>query len=126
MKFNIDNFKIDKVGSDRLFVAVDFCDYDTNVLLVGRKNGDIIEIINQFTGDKASGVYHLLTGGAELINIKEVPTNVLCDGNDEQDLAYCPHCHECIGSNECVWEDFYYRDWKPMHCTECGQAMIWK
>lgn len=57
---------------------------------------------------------------------KQTPKKVVCDGNDESDYVYCPCCHEPIGSNEFVYDDFYYRNWKPMHCQECGQAMIWK
>lgn len=54
------------------------------------------------------------------------PKKVVLDGDDESDYVYCPCCNACIGSNEFVWEDFYYREWRPMHCQECGQAMIWK
>ena len=57
---------------------------------------------------------------------KQIPKYVVCDGDDENDYVYCPCCNACIGSNEFVWEDFYYREWKPMHCQECGQAMIWE
>lgn len=57
---------------------------------------------------------------------KQTPKKVVCDGDDESDWVYCPCCHEPIGSNEFVYDDFYYRNWKPMHCQECGQAMIWK
>ena len=57
---------------------------------------------------------------------KQIPYKVVCDGDDESDYVYCPYCRTCIGSNEFVWQDFYYRDWKPMYCQECGQAMIWK
>lgn len=57
---------------------------------------------------------------------KQIPKKVVFDGDDESDYVYCPCCNECIGSNEMVWEDFYYRDWKPIYCRECGQAMIWK
>ena len=62
---------------------------------------------------------------AEAID-KQVPKKVICDGDDESDYVYCPNCKTIIGSNEFVWEDFYYREWKTMHCQECGQAMIWK
>lgn len=54
------------------------------------------------------------------------PKKVVCEGDDESDYVYCPCCNACIGSNEFVWEDFYYREYRPMHCQECGQAMIWK
>ena len=57
---------------------------------------------------------------------KQIPHKVVCEGDDESDYVYCPYCRTCIGSNEMVWEDFYYRNWKPIHCQECGQAMIWK
>lgn len=57
---------------------------------------------------------------------KQIPKKVVCDGDDESDYVYCPCCHEPIGSNEIIWEEFHYRDWKQMHCIECGQAMIWK
>lgn len=56
---------------------------------------------------------------------KQIPKKVVCEGDDEGDSVYCPCCNVCIGSKEFVWEDFYYRDWKPMHCQECGQAMVW-
>ena len=57
---------------------------------------------------------------------KQVPKNVIRDDNDESDYVYCPCCNEIIGSNENVYDDFYYRGWKPMYCQECGQAMIWR
>lgn len=57
---------------------------------------------------------------------KQIPKKVVCEGDDESDYVYCPCCNACIGSNEFVWEDFYYREYRPMHCQECGQAMIWK
>lgn len=57
---------------------------------------------------------------------KQTPKKVVCDGDDESDYVYCPCCHEIIGSNDMVWDEFYYRNWKPMYCVECGQAMIWR
>lgn len=55
---------------------------------------------------------------------KQIPKKVIRDGDDESDHVYCPCCHECIGSNDIVYDDFYYRCFAPMHCQECGQAMI--
>lgn len=55
---------------------------------------------------------------------KQTPKKVFRDGDDESDYVYCPCCNECIGTNEGVWQDFYYRD--VTHCSECGQAMIWE
>lgn len=57
---------------------------------------------------------------------KQIPMKVICDGDDESDYVYCPNCHTPIGSNDFVYDDFYYRNWKPLHCIKCGQAMIWK
>ena len=57
---------------------------------------------------------------------KQIPKKVVCDGDDESDYVYCPYCNECIGVNEFVWNDFWHREWKPMYCQECGQAMIWE
>ncbi len=57
---------------------------------------------------------------------KQIPKKVVCEGMNESDYVYCPNCHNFIGSNEVVWDDFYYRDWKPMRCQECGQVMIWE
>lgn len=56
----------------------------------------------------------------------QIPKKVICEGDDESDYVYCPCCHTPIGSNDFVYDDFYYRNWRPMHCQECGQAMIWK
>ena len=126
MGFNINNVELDKVGNDLLFVSVDFCNDDIGVLIVGRQRGEVTEIINQFSGDKAIGIYALLTNYAEMINEKDIPKKVVSYSDDESDHVYCPRCHECIGSNEIVYDDFYYRGWTPMYCQECGQAMIWK
>lgn len=57
---------------------------------------------------------------------KQVPKKVVFDGDDESDYVYCPCCNKCVGVNELVWHDFWCREWKPMHCQECGQAMIWE
>lgn len=111
---------------DSLIIAYDSCPPDFQTLIVARKYGHDMAILNKIQGDAAFGIYHYLTGGAELINEKDIPKKVVCDGDDESDHVYCPHCKHCIGSNDFVYDDFYYRDWKPMHCIECGQSMIWK
>lgn len=111
---------------DRLIIAYDNCTPDVTTLTVARADKYDMTILNKIQGDAAFGIYHYLTGGAELKSVKEIPKKVVRDGDDESDHVYCPNCHECIGSNELVWEDFYTRNWKPMHCVECGQAMIWK
>lgn len=57
---------------------------------------------------------------------KHIPKKVVCEGDDESDYVHCPCCNEYVGSNEMLWDDFYHRDWEPIYCQECGQAMIWK
>ena len=116
MKFNMDNFKIDKVGSDRLFVTVDFCDYDVNVLLVGRRDGDVIKVINQFTGDKATGVYALLTNYANMVNAKDTPKKPIGDLNSVPHYR-CPNCNNAVA--------VYEFDYKYPHCKWYGQAIDW-
>lgn len=111
---------------DCLIIGYDCCPPDATTLCVMRKDGDKIIVLNEIQGDAAFGIYHYLTGGAEMKNAKDVPMKVVCDGYDESDYVHCPRCNAHIGSNDIVYDDFYYRDWKPMHCQECGQAMIWK
>lgn len=111
---------------DCLIITYDCCPPDAATLCVARQEGGKVRVLNTIYGDEAFGIYHYLTGGAELKNIKDVPKKVVSYSDDESDHVYCPNCNECIGSNENVWEDFYHRGWSPMHCQECGQAMIWK
>lgn len=111
---------------DKLIIAYDNCPPDVPTLIVARTNKCDMTILKTIQGDEAFGVYCYLTDGADLINEKDIPKKVVCDGDDESDYVYCPRCNECIGSNEFVWEDFYHREWKPIYCQECGQAMIWK
>lgn len=57
---------------------------------------------------------------------KQIPMQVVLEGDDESDFVYCPNCINIIGSNEIIWEDFFNRNWSPMYCPECGQSMIWR
>lgn len=109
---------------DCLIIGYDSCPPDATTLCVMRKDGDKIIVLNEIQGDAAFGIYHYLTGGAELVNQKDVPMKVISYSDDESDHVYCPRCHECIGSNDIVYEDFYCRGFAPMYCQECGQAMI--
>lgn len=58
--------------------------------------------------------------------LKQIPKKVYCEGDDESDFVFCPHCHCYIGMNENVWDEFFNRNWKPIYCQKCGQSMIWK
>ena len=66
MRFDMNNFQTDKVGEDLLIVSVDFCNNDINHIIIGRKHGEEIEVVNQFSGDKAMAVYALLLDYAEM------------------------------------------------------------
>ena len=111
---------------DSLIITYDNCPPDVPTLMIARRERNKIRVLNTIQGDEAYGMYHYLIGGVELVNIKDIPKKVYCEGDDESDIVYCPRCHCYIGSNENVWDDFCHRDWNPMYCTECGQSMIWK
>lgn len=111
--------------SDTLMIFYDSCPPDAPTLCVAKEAEKGFFVLNKIQGDEAFGIYHYLTGGAELKNSKDIPMKVVCDGDDESDYVHCPRCNAHIGSNEIVFDDFYYRGWTPMHCQECGQAMIW-
>jgi hypothetical protein len=54
--------KLEMPLNDTLLVGFDFThDKDKNVLIVGKKNGEKIEIINAFQGENAKAMYELLT-----------------------------------------------------------------
>lgn len=53
--------KLEVPLNDTLLVGFDFThDADNNVLIVGRKNGKELDIINAFQGDDAKAMYDLL------------------------------------------------------------------
>ena len=60
-----------KIGEDYLVVTYDCSLPDAPTLCVGRANGDNLKILNIFHGDKALGIYALLTGNAELKDLNE-------------------------------------------------------
>lgn len=54
--------KLEMPLNDTLLVGFDFThDRDKNVLIVGKKNGEKLEIINAFQGENAKAMYELLT-----------------------------------------------------------------
>ena len=112
--------------NDTLMVFYDNCPPDLPTLCVAKEAEKGFFVLNKIQGDAAFGVYHYLINGAELKNAKDIPMKVVCDGDDESDYVRCPCCNEILGFNDGIYDDFCYRNWKPMHCIECGQAMIWK
>ena len=60
---------------DSLIITYDCCSPpDAPTLCIARKEGDKVEILNTIQGDVAFGMYHYLTGNAELKD-KEIITN---------------------------------------------------
>ena len=112
--------------NDSLIIVYDSCPPDVPTLIVARKDKIDMTMLNKIQGDSAFRVYNYLTGGSELINEKDIPKKVISYSDDESDHVYCPRCNECIGTNEMIYDDFYYRGFAPMYCQECGQAMILK
>lgn len=61
-----------------LIVTYDHCSPDAPTLCIARKEGDKVRVLNTIQGDIAFGMYHYLTGGAELKN-KEIIRCRDCD-----------------------------------------------
>lgn len=112
--------------NDTLMIFYDNYPPDVPTLCVAKEADKGFFVLNKIQGDEAFGIYCYLTGGAELKSTKEIPQKVVSYSDDESDHVYCPRCNECIGTNEMIYDDFYYRGWSPMYCQECGQAMVWK
>ena len=57
---------------------------------------------------------------------KQIPKNVVSEGDDESDWVYCPCCNEILGINESVYNAFWDNNWTHIYCHKCGQALIWE
>ena len=111
---------------DMLFVAYDCCSSDTPTLTVARREAvrgiDKIRTVNIIKGDTAFGVYHYLTGGADLKSARDIPMEhhhtTVCECHDwgKVRVSICPNCLGCILTVE---EEF------PRFCDWCGQAIDW-
>ena len=56
---------------------------------------------------------------------KQIPKQLISEGNDESDWVHCPCCDEILGVNEGAYNSFYENNWRPIYCHKCGQAIIW-
>ena len=56
---------------------------------------------------------------------KQIPMNVVCDGNDESDWVHCTRCNEILGINESVYDAFCDNNYEPIYCHKCGQSLTW-
>ena len=98
------------IGEDCLIVTYDCYTSDVTTLCVARKEKDKVRVLNTIQGDAAFGMYHYLTGGADLVDNK-VRTNAdmiramnddeLADffyGSPEEEFGICYHCKNFGGA----------------------------
>lgn len=102
---------------DRLIVTYDSCPPDVATLMIFRNNKDYVDVLKSIHGDEAFGIYHYLTGGAELKNVKDIPKKPIGDLNSVPHYR-CPNCNNAIV--------VYQFDYKYPHCKWCGQAIDWE
>lgn len=108
--------------NDKLIIAYDNYLSDVPTLIVARKDKHDMTILKQVQGNEAFGIYHYLTGGADLKSTREIPMEHhhtvvnKCSGGEKVRTSICPNCLGCIMTVE---EEF------PRFCTWCGQAIKW-
>ena len=108
--------------NDELIIAYDNYLSDVPALIVARKDKHDMTILKQVQGNEAFGIYHYLTGGADLKSAREIPMEHhhtvvnKCSGGEKVRTSICPNCLGCIMTVE---EEF------PRFCTWCGQAIKW-
>lgn len=95
---------------DNLIVTYDCCPPDVPTLCIARKEGNKVRILNTIQGDIAFGMYHYLTGGAELKE-RQGKWKLNKDGSGT--------CNQCNRTQKSVWDyDNYQR-----YCGHCGAKM---
>lgn len=104
---------------DLLFVTYDNSSSDATTLIVARREAvrgiDKIRVVNTIHGDQAMGAYHLLTGGADLIQ-KHGYWHTLTDCANAG--TYCSVC------NKKVYKEHYANvKEKSRFCPNCGAIM---
>ena len=99
---------------DLLIVAYDNCPPDTTTLTIARSIGGT-KTLNTINGEQAMGIYHLLTGGAELM-YKHGYWYTLTDCANAG--TYCSAC------NKKVYKEHYANvKEKSRFCPNCGSIM---
>ena len=106
---------------DCLIVTYDCCLPDAPTLCVARKKGNDFVIFKTLYDDEAFGMYHYLTGGTEIKNVKEIAKKPIEIGK----YGFgCPRCNEDLGLEK---EDIYVYDMTPpKYCSNCGQKLDWE
>ena len=100
---------------DCLIIGYDHSSDGTSLVVARNEDGTLV-VLNEIRGDAAFGIYHYLTGGAELKNIKDIPKKPIGDLNSVPNYR-CPNCNNAIV--------VYQFDYKYPHCKWCGQAIDW-
>ena len=102
--------------NDNLIITYDNCPPDVTTLIVARKDKYDMTILNKIQGDAAFGIYYYLTGGADLVNIKDIPKKPI-GYLDSVPHYRCPTCKSAVV--------MYENDNKYPCCQWCGQAIDW-
>ena len=104
-----------------LLISYEDCPPDVATLVVAKTEADRIKIVNTLKGSVASELYHYLTGGAEMISLKEIAKKPIEIGK----YGFgCPCCNGDLGLEE---EDIYVYDMTPpKYCSNCGQKLDWE
>ena len=96
--------------NDSLIVTYDCCTPDVPTLCVARREGDKIRVLNMIQDDEAFGMYHYLTGGAELKE-RSGKWKLNKDGSGT--------CDQCNRTQKNVWDYDNYQN----YCGHCGVKM---
>jgi hypothetical protein len=100
---------------DKLVVIYDNCSQDIPILITARKNEGCMSVLNEFNGEQAVRVHHLLTGQADLMQ-KHGYWYTLTDCANAG--TYCSVC------NKKAYKEHYANvKEKSRFCPNCGGIM---
>lgn len=101
--------------NDTLYVFYDNCPPDVPTLCVAKEANEGFFVLNEIKGEQAFGAYHLLTGGAEMIQ-KHGHWYTLTECANSG--TYCSVC------NKKVYKEHYANvKEKSRFCPNCGAIM---
>lgn len=113
-KFHQRDERIPKVRilpNDTLLVGIDFTNgQDFDVLIVGKKEGDYLHVVNAFQEKQARTIFDLLT-------LKEEDLKPW--GEEAMNLV-CPYCQSTF-DDDLAWVHGEYR--LPRYCPDCGHRI---
>ena len=113
-KFHQQDERISKVRilpNDTLLVGVDFTNgQDFDVLIVGKKEGDYLHVVNAFQEERARTIFDLLT----------LQDEDLKPWGEEAMNLVCPYCHSQF-DDDLAWVHGEHR--LPRYCPDCGHRI---